>query len=65
VIVNTTDNAVTDFRVDASDLGLSPTAERADLLAGAAINKVLPNHPDLWRPISSIRPNASHVIALD
>jgi len=65
VIVNATNKAVTDFRVDASGLGLNPDTAMTDPLSGERVNGVLPNHPDLWRPISTIRPYASHVIALD
>jgi len=65
VIVNATDKAVTDFRVDASGMGLSPDAEMTDLLGGEPVNRVLPNHPDVWRPITTLRPHASHVIVLD
>lgn len=65
VIVNTTGQTVTDFRVDASGMNLDPDATLVDLLGKAKVSPGLLNQPDKWRPIPALRPHASHVIVLD
>lgn len=65
VIVNAGPRGVTDFRVDAAALGLDPEREHTDLITGQPVSRVLPNHPDKWRPVPTIRPYATHIIELD
>ena len=65
MIVNAGPRGVTDFRVDAAALGLDPEREHTDLITGQPVSRVLPNHPDKWRPVPTIRPYATHIIELD
>ena len=65
IMVRLDEKTETDFRVDAAALGLDPSREYTDLIAGDPVARVLPNHPDKWRPIPAVRPYATHVIELD